>query len=92
MCSVSDPPSLLSGHSDKGIQCPTGGETAGIQKRNEKVQALYHILSSMYIPCPSSRFIQINSLSFSTDDLYLVSSSNTETVHVFRLVDPPQEK
>lgn len=39
-----------------------------------------------------SRFIQINSLSFSTDDIYLVSSSNTETVHVFRLVDPPQEK
>ncbi len=39
-----------------------------------------------------SRFIQINSLSFSTDDMYLVSSSSTETVHVFRLVDPPQEK
>ena len=38
------------------------------------------------------RFIQINSLSFSTDDMYLISSSSTETVHVFRLVDPPQEK
>ena len=38
------------------------------------------------------RFIQINSLSFSTDDMYLVSSSSTETVHIFRLVDPPQEK
>lgn len=38
------------------------------------------------------RFIQINCLSFSTDDMYLVSSSSTETVHVFRLADPPQEK
>ena len=24
--------------------------------------------------------------------MYLVSSSSTETVHVFRLVDPPQER
>jgi len=38
------------------------------------------------------RFIQINCLSFSTDDMYLVSSSSTETVHVFRLIEPPQEK
>lgn len=38
------------------------------------------------------RFIQINSLSFSSDDMYLVSSSSTETVHVFRLIEPPQER
>ncbi len=38
------------------------------------------------------RFIQINSLSFSPDDTYLASSSSTETVHVFRLIEPPEEK
>ena len=38
------------------------------------------------------RFIQINCLSFSVDDMYLVTSSSTETVHVFRLIEPPQEK
>lgn len=39
-----------------------------------------------------SRFIHINCLSFSTDDLYLATSSSTETVHIFKLVEPTQEK
>ena len=38
------------------------------------------------------RFIHINCLSFSMDEMYLVTSSSTETVHIFRLVEPPSEK
>lgn len=44
------------------------------------------------LPSSSSRFIHINCLSFSTDDLYLTTSSSTETVHIFKLVEPTQEK
>ena len=40
----------------------------------------------------SHRFIHINCLSFSMDEMYLVTSSSTETVHIFRLVEPPSEK
>jgi autophagy-related protein 18 len=35
-----------------------------------------------------NRFIQISSLAFSEDTLYLITSSSTETVHVFRLNEP----
>lgn len=38
------------------------------------------------------RFIHINCLSFSTDDLYLATSSSTETVHIFKLTEPTQER
>jgi autophagy-related protein 18 len=38
------------------------------------------------------RFIHINCLSFSQDDLYLATSSSTETVHIFKLIQPSQER
>lgn len=37
------------------------------------------------------RYVTINSLAFSNNSKYLCSSSNTETVHVFKLEKPPEE-
>lgn len=35
-----------------------------------------------------ARCVSIYSLSFSADSLFLCASSNTETVHIFKLEDP----
>lgn len=44
---------------------------------------------SFYLYCDVFfRFIQISCLAFSEDSNYLVTSSSTETVHVFRLTEP----
>ena len=51
-----------------------------------------HTHTHTYTHTHTHRFIHINCLSFSTDDTYLISSSNTETVHIFRLIDPPPER
>ena len=34
----------------------------------------------------------MNCLSFSTDGNYLASTSSTETVHIFKLIQPSQER
>ena len=46
----------------------------------------YNIIYLLY-----DRFIQISSLSFSGDSTYLITSSSTETVHVFRVTEPSPE-
>ena len=38
----------------------------------------------------SSRCVNINSLAFSHDSLFLCASSNTETVHIFKLEMPKE--
>ena len=38
-----------------------------------------------------SRCVTINSLAFSHDSLFLCASSNTETVHIFKLEAPKKE-
>nr|XP_039272035.1 WD repeat domain phosphoinositide-interacting protein 2-like [Styela clava] len=38
------------------------------------------------------RCVRISSLAFSTDSVFLCASSNTETVHIYKLIDPGQEK
>ena len=39
----------------------------------------------------SFRCVTINSLAFSHDSLFLCASSNTETVHIFKLEAPKKE-
>lgn len=38
-----------------------------------------------------ARCVSIYSLSFSADSLFLCASSNTETVHIFKLEDPKEK-
>jgi autophagy-related protein 18 len=38
------------------------------------------------------RFIQINCLAFSNEDTFLATTSSTETVHIFKLTRPTQER
>ena len=54
--------------------------------------AWMHAHTHTHIYTLSHRFIHINCLSFSMDEMYMVTSSSTETVHIFRRVEPPSEK
>lgn len=44
-----------------------------------------HCFVSLSISCVCSRYVSISSLSFSADAQFLCASSNTETVHIFKL-------
>jgi WD40 repeat protein len=39
----------------------------------------------------SSRVATIYSLAFSPDSMFLAASSNTETIHIFRLANPKEK-